>query len=295
MKNPRAFTLVELLVVISIIAILVLLLLPAVNSAREAARLASCKNNLRQLGVAMHNYESAFRELPPGYTYHAGRDGNELGHSWGAKLLPFLEEGNVQANFDFTKPIYDEANRVARETRLSVFLCPTDSISHNAYVTMGPDRFAMASYAANFGPPDLDETQNKREGIFSRNSRTKTRRIIDGMSKTLMIGERQNGPFRLTGSHGDHFEYETTWAAAVRDIDDPSDDHGHMVLFQTGHTPNHPSSDDRDVSAPHRGLAQFLFCDGSVHAIEETIDMGVYAALGTRAGRESSELMRELF
>ena len=83
-----------------------------------------------------------------------------------------------------------------------------------------------------------------------------------------MVGERENGPFRLAGSHGDHFEYETTWAGAVRDIDDASDDHGHMVLFQTGHTPNHPRSDDRDVSAPHRGLAQFLFCDGSVHAIE---------------------------
>ena len=295
MNRLRGFTLVELLVVIAIIAILVLLLLPAVNSAREAARLTSCKNNLRQLGVAMHSYESAFRSLPPGYSYRANPNGNELGHSWGAYLLPFVEEDNLHTQIDFTKPVYDEVNTIARETRLNVFLCPTDSVSHRSFVIMGDDRFAMASYAANFGPPDLDETQEKNEGVFSRNSRTQTRHIVDGMSKTLMVGERQNGPFRLAGSHGTHFEYETTWAAAVRDIDDPTDDHGHMVLFQTGHTPNHPRSDDRDVSAPHRGVAQFVFCDGSVHAIEESIDMEVYHALGTRAGRESGELLRDLF
>ena len=246
MMRHRGFTLVELLVVIAIIAILVLLLLPAVNSAREAARLTSCKNNLRQLGVAMHSYESAFRELPPGYAYRKGREGNELGHSWGAKILPFVEEATLHEMFDFTKPIYDEVNLVPRVTRLNVFLCPTDNVSHNSYVMMGDDRFAMASYVANFGPPDLDETQTKRAGVFSRNSRTKTKHIVDGLSKTLMVGERENGPFRLAGSHGDHFEYETTWAGAVRDIDDASDDHGHMVLFQTGHTPNHPRSDDRD-------------------------------------------------
>ena len=96
-----------------------------------------------------------------------------------------------------------------------------------------------------------------------------------------MVGERQNGPFRTAGSHGVHIEYETTWAGAVRDIDDNTDDHGHMVLFQTGHTPNHADSDDRDVSASHSGEALFLLCDGSVHSISEDIDEKVYFALGT--------------
>lgn len=88
------------------------------------------------------------------------------------------------------------------------------------------------------------------------------------------------------GVHGNHFEYETTWVGAVREITDPTDDHGHMVLFQTGHTPNHPLSDDRDVSAPHSGVAQFLMCDGSVHSVRESIDQAVYAAMGTINGGE---------
>ena len=84
-----------------------------------------------------------------------------------------------------------------------------------------------------------------------------------------MVGERQNGLF------------ETAWFGAVRDIDDPTDDHGHMVLFHTGYTPNSPEIDDRDVSAPHAGVAQFLMCDGSVHTVSEDIDLEVYRALGT--------------
>ena len=78
----------------------------------------------------------------------------------------------------------------------------------------------------------------------------------------------------------------STWAASVRDLDDPTDDHGHMTLFQTGHTPNDPLSDDRDVSAAHSGIAQFLLCDGSVHPIGADIDAAVYDSLGTRAGAE---------
>ena len=161
---------------------------------------------------------------------------------------------------------------------------------------MGDERYAMACYVANFGTPDLDEDQEQELGStgrpwgpFYRNSRTKLKEITDGLSHTLMVGERQNGPFRTAGSHGVHFEYETTWAGAVRDIGDNTDDHGHMVLFQVGHTPNHADSDDRDVSASHSGEAQFLLCDGSVHSIPESIDETVYFALGTMNGEEPSK------
>jgi hypothetical protein len=158
----------------------------------------------------------------------------------------------------------------------------------------------MACYVANFGAPDLDEDQEQENsapadtlnrpgpwGPFYRNSRTKLKDITDGTTHTLMAGERQNGPFRTAGSHGVHIEYETTWAGAVRDIDDPTDDHGHMVLFQTGHTPNHPDSDDRDVSASHSGEALFLLCDGSVHSISEAIDEEIYLALGSMNWEET--------
>lgn len=280
------FTLVELLVVIAIIGILVGLLLPAVQAARESARLSQCKNQLRQFGLAMHNYESSFKQLPPGYDYAWSAQGNQLGHSWAAFVLPFLEEPAIYDQIDFDLPVFHPDNQIARETHLALFLCPTDDISPSGFIQMGDDRFAMGCYVANFGPPDLDADQEQRDGVFSRNSATKLSQITDGLANTLMIGERQNGPFRAGIELNNHFEYETTWAASVRDIDDPTDDHGHMTLFQTGHTPNDPLSDDRDVSAAHGGFAQFLRCDGSVHAVSEDIDFDVYAAMGTRAGGE---------
>ena len=281
-----AFTLVEVLVVIAIIATLVGLLVPAVQSAREAARTNTCKNNLKQFGVAMHNYETANKRLPPGYRFVSGPEGNGLGFSWGALLLPFMEEAAVYKEFRFDLPLYDPANLIPREKHLPVFLCPTDPISPNGFVEMGNERYAMACYVGNFGPPDLDATQDKRDGVFSRNSHTGLKDITDGLSKTFMLGERQNGPFRHVGVHGHHFEYETAWAGAIRDVDDPSDDHGHMVLFQSGHTPNAANSDDRDVSSAHQGFAQFLMSDGSVRAVLEAIDVDAYLASSTRAGGE---------
>ncbi len=295
--SQSGFTLVELLVVIAIIGVLVALLLPAIQAARESARKTSCRNNLRQLGVGMHNYETSFQRLPGGYSYAKGTQGNALGFSWTTMLLPFIEESSKYERINFKLPIYDPINASVREMHIQTLLCPTDDVSPSGFVEMGDERYAMACYVANFGTPDLDEDQEQELAVtgrpwgpFYRNSRTKLKEITDGLSSTLMVGERQNGPFRTVGSHGVHFEYETTWAGAVRDIGDNSDDHGHMVLFQTGHTPNHADSDDRDVSASHSGEAQFLLCDGSVHSIPESVDETVYFALGTMNG---AELVRE--
>ena len=176
----RGFTLVELLVVIAIIAMLVSLLLPAVQSARSAARRSGCKNNLRQLGIAMHNYEASFSSFPPGYEYEHAPSGNAKGYSWGFHLLPFLEQSNVYDRFDVKRPIHDTANVLPREQHLQVFLCPSDSVSQNGFVPMGSsERYAMASYVGNFGPPDLDEIQEQRLGVFSRNSEIQTAHIKD--------------------------------------------------------------------------------------------------------------------
>ena len=269
-------TLIELLVVIAVIGLLVGLLLPAVQAARSAARRISCDNNLKQLGLALHNYESALRRWPSGYVYKYGVDGNQAGFGWGAMILPYMEQSSIYQTLDFKVPVFNLRNAVIREMHLASFLCPEDGVSSTSFVEMGDEKYAMASYVASFGPPDLDERQEKRDGIFSRNSWTRLAEITDGLSNTIACGERQNGPFRRAGVHGPHFSYETTWAGAVREISDPTDDHGHMVLFQTGHTPNNPYSDDRDVSAPHVGYANFLFADGSVRLIIEQIDLTVY-------------------
>jgi prepilin-type N-terminal cleavage/methylation domain-containing protein len=287
-RRRPGFTLIELLVVIAIIAVLIALLLPAVQQAREAARSASCKNNLKQIGLAFHNYHDTHLVFPPGYLYRESPldSSNVAGFGWGAMLLPALEQSNIYDQFKWNLPIYHVLNRAPREEHLTVFLCPSDSVSGNRWVQMAGERFAMASYVASFGPPDLDADQEQRDGVFSRNSHTRVKDVLDGMSHTLFGGERVNGPFRNGGVHGNHFEYETNWAGAVRDDMDPTDDHGHMVLFQTGHVPNSPLSDDRDVSAPHQGYAQFLLGDGSVRPINQHIDFGLYTALGTRVGRE---------
>ena len=300
-RQKKAFTLVELLVAIAITGILVALLLPAIQAAREAARRTSCKNNLKQIAVAMHNFESAFGKLPPGYEYSAGPQGNSRGYSWGVRLLPYMELGSLYDRIAFDKPVFDSINAAVREQHIQILLCPTDDVSPSGFVEMDNERYAMACYVANFGTPDLDEDQGQVRGHsnplgpfsrpwgpFYRNSATKLCRITDGLSQTLMVGERQNGPFRVEGVHGPHFEYETTWIGAVRDIDEPTDDHGHMVLFQTGNVPNAPESDDRDVSASHAGVAQFLMCDGSVHTVSEDIDLQVYRALGTMNQAETT-------
>ena len=293
--SHRAFTLVELLVVIAIIGLLVALLLPAIQAARESARKTSCRNNLHQIGVALHNYESAFRKLPPGYKYVSSPAGNALGHSWTDMVLPFMELKDIADRIDFKKPIFDPVNALAREIHIDTLLCPTDDLSPTGFVEMGDERYAMACYVANFGTPDLDDDQEQKLdptgrpwGPFYRNSQTRLKEITDGTAKTLMVGERQNGPFRQSGVHGVHFAYETTWAGAVRELTDPTDDHGHMVLFQTGHTPNSPLSDDRDVSASHSTEALFLMCDASVHSISENIDEKVYLGLGTMNRAETA-------
>ncbi len=286
------FTLIELLVVIAIIGLLVALLLPAVQQAREAARRTQCRDHLKQLALALHNYHDAHQTLPSGYVYRpdfsTSPPNNGAGFSWGAMILPYIEQSSVYHELNWNVAIYHAANETPRKRHLKVFLCPNDSKSDGGFLEMGPlpEYYAMASYVACFGPPDLDDTQEKRDGMFSRNSRTRFGDVTDGLSNTLMLGERENGPFRKGIPHGVHFTYETNWSGAVRDWDEPDDDHGHMILFQSGHVPNDGFSDDRDVSAPHVGYANFAFGDGSVRGLTENIDFGLYQSLSTRAGGE---------
>ncbi|QDU79404.1 hypothetical protein Pla110_11140 [Polystyrenella longa] len=305
-----AFTLVELLVVMAIISVLLGLLLPAVQQAREAARRTTCRNKLRQIGIALHGYESLHRVMPPGYLYMNGEDyqaltgdlpdrtdeDNQLGFAWGAYVLPFLEQDNYYAMIDFERPPFDTANAEIRETQLGFFHCPSDTYSPDNWVVRDDtdpndvERYATSSYCASWGPAtssvNLDATPELAEGVFYRNSATKIKDIQDGTTHTIAIGERTNGP--IMGGLPPHPSFETSWLAAVRDIDTPGDDHGHMVLFDGQFTPNTavgPGA-DRGVSAPHTSYGLFLFCDGSVHPVTENISVEVYSNLLTINGNE---------
>ena len=299
LRTRCGFTLIELLVVIAIIAILIALLLPAVQQAREAARRSSCRNKMKQLILGLHNYESTHGLLPPGYLHKpdpGGSGANHMGFSWGLMILPQLEQTSLYDSFNVNVPVFDVVNRVPRERHLAVFLCPTDPYSDGHYVVRDDsvtpvEQYAAASYAANWGPStatvNLDDTPTQSRGVFYRNSRTHFRDITDGLSSTLAIGERTNGPIPLsTPTPGGHTVFETAWCAAVREVTDPSDDHGHMVLFETRYRPNELDGDDKGLSAPHVGACQFALCDGSVQSISENIDANVYNGLGTRSGQE---------
>lgn len=293
MKAPprrTGFTLIELLVVIAIIGVLTALLLPAVQNARESARRTECRNHLKQFGIALHSYAEAHQVLPPGYFYKPDPVGNAMGFGWGSVILPMLEQRSLHQQFDFKLPVWDNANMIPRMRRLPSFLCPSDPVSPQEFVSMGgppAELYAMGCYVANFGPPDLDDNQEQRDGVFSRNSATKFGHITDGLSQTLFVGERVNGPFRVAASHGVHFAYETTWCCAVREATDPTDDHGHMVLFHTGHPPNDAQSDDRDVSSAHETVSHFLMGDGRVRGLNSSMNFDVYQALSTRSGHEN--------
>jgi prepilin-type N-terminal cleavage/methylation domain-containing protein len=131
-SQNRGFTLVELLVVIAIIAILVALLLPAVNAAREAARASQCRNNMKQIALALINFETATRKFPPSSTWPQGtvpesNSNIRLGPNWVILVLPYMEEQSLHSQFKLNQPINDPVNAIPRGATISTLLCPTDS------------------------------------------------------------------------------------------------------------------------------------------------------------------------
>lgn len=268
----RGFTLIELLVVIAMIGMLIALLLPAVQAAREAARRIQCTNNLKQIGIALHNYHDRVGAFPPGYVSRIANDGTDDGPGWGwaACLLADLEQASLHAGIHFDLDIGDATNATARTTSLSAHLCPSDGRSG----TFNPDDSAAivahASYAGCFGSNELENEPGLGNGMFYRNSRTRGAEVTDGLSNTLMVGERARR------------NSVSTWPGAVPDADEaPS-----LVLGDTGTTPNSPHADADDFSSRHPHGANFLFADGSVHPIRNTINPAVWNSLATRAGGE---------
>jgi prepilin-type N-terminal cleavage/methylation domain-containing protein/prepilin-type processing-associated H-X9-DG protein len=282
MSNRRGFTLIELLVVIAIIGVLVGLLLPAVQSAREAARRTQCTNNLKQIGLALQGYHDAYQRLPMGYSYRAGYDWGGFG--WGAAVLAQLEQAPLFAALNFDLPVWTVDNATVATARIGSYVCPSDDTSQDGELDRDGLRFALGSYVASFGPGDMDfGDPADRRGLFSRNSSTRFAEIRDGLSMTLAASERHNGRFNVL-SDGGHLYAETVWIGAIKE--EPDDDHGHTCLFQAGHTPTSLEMDDRDAASRHAGGTHFVFGDGSVRFLKNSIALDVYRALSTRNGGE---------
>jgi prepilin-type N-terminal cleavage/methylation domain-containing protein len=294
MRNRDAFTLIELLVVIGIIGILIALLLPAVQKVREAANRAKCSNNLKQIGLALHNYHDRMGSLPPGYYDVATWPQDDQGPGWGwaSFLLADLEQDALEQQIDFKLNVGSSSTAIigARSMFLKVFRCPSDPYAGTTFTVTdgGTESWVLAhgSYVACNGNDGVDDTTTPpHTGAFVRATQGfRIADITDGLSNTFFVGERCT---TMSWS---------TWAGAVTGAQDPSvrspgDYSGAsaLVLGHCGpHLPNDQIVTDADaMSSGHTGGVQFLFGDGSIRPINNAISQPVYDALATRSGSET--------
>jgi prepilin-type N-terminal cleavage/methylation domain-containing protein len=278
----RAFTLIELLVVIAIIAVLVSLLLPAVQQAREAARRTQCKNNLVQLGLALLNYEMAHERLPPGSVdpnrpirneakgYHVG---------WMVQILPYIEQGSTFQHFDFSVGVYDPANKAPADVRIASFLCP----SHwGGRSSTGVTTYAGVHHDVE-APIDVDNN-----GVLFLNSSIRARDIRDGFSNTIFVGELIDLPDGLGWASGTRATLRNAGGGIANAANARPGTGGAAPIppVAPGADPEARLLQVGGFSSPHAGGAQFSVGDGSVRFINQTINPTVFKNLANRADGE---------
>jgi len=298
--SRAAFTLIELLVVIAIIAVLIALLLPAVQQAREAARRSQCINNLKQLGLALHNYHDTHNVFPPGWIGVENNiphmEGNS-GFAWGAHVLPYVDQGPLYNQLNVNQPCHDPAfNAAALNAVLPVFRCPSDpspefwQIPEEADPTVFLARLPSANYVGNFGtegPEDLcgaapyPAAQCRGDGVFQHNSNTRMRDIVDGSSNTIFVGEHRTDTRAATVA-ATGFPWHSTWVGFVPEGAEAAA----RFLGVADHTPNHPDLHMEDYSSWHTGGVHLLFGDGRVRFVNENVDYQLFQGSATRAGGE---------
>lgn len=254
---PRSgMTLVELLVVIAIIGILVGLLLPAVQAAREAARRIQCQNNMRQTGLALQNYQSALRTLPPGCLQWRPYRGNPKlkNFAWSALILPFMEEKNLHQLVNFDVAFDHPLNELAAKTSVSMYLCPTVPTRVTAR--------GRTDYGGLYGQR-ITTTQNTNNGVLIYDRPIPYREIVDGITNTMAVAEDTGGP-------------EGEWI------------NGSNVFEQSGPI-NDPKAwvGDNEIRSKHTGGAMVLYCCGRTQYLSQSIHKNILAALITRADGET--------
>jgi len=310
-RPHRGFTLVELLVVIAIIGVLVALLLPAVQSAREASRRTQCMNNLRQIGLALHTYHDTFRVFPPSYLNVPGGspnmgppdpDNGDAGPGWTALMLilPQMEQANLYNAFDLNTPAWSSKNATLAQTTVPAYICPSANHHPKTYRIIDDSAktlatFARGHYVANAGRLDVwDEPaadlSRIADGPFYRNSRTRMADITDGLSNTVFFGEQ-------TPTHND-----STWVGIVaRSVTCPTpkfafvdcDAAAAQINVHSGpginefppiiHPPNSNFGYVDEMYSDHASGGNVLLGDGSVRFASKTMNGATWAALATRA------------
>ena len=321
-RLKSGFTLIELLVVIAIIAILIALLLPAVQQAREAARRTQCKNNLKQIGLALHNYLDVYRVFPPSISSDIStRD--TPGGEWSihARIMPFIEEANLYNQADLSLSYGDPANAGIAAQRVGAYLCPSD-IGDQARTSNGVAIHYPLSYGFNGGTWNVWDNTTRRggDGAFHPNSRFGTQHFTDGTSNTLGFAEvKAFTGYNRDGSAGTNVIPDNVAAveALVGSGGSNKSNSGHTEwvdgrVHQTGMTTTLPPNsdvavpgqaseglgdytscrEDKSCTGPtyaavtarsyHTGVVQVTLMDGSTRSISDNLDLGVWRNLGAR-------------
>ncbi|HEY7159263.1 MAG TPA: DUF1559 domain-containing protein [Gemmataceae bacterium] len=321
-KRRRGFTLIELLVVLAIIAVLIGLLLPAVQKVREAASRMSCQNNLKQIGLALHNYHGEHECFPPGYLSDPDNPTmgpvdpqfHDAGPGWGwlTFLLPYVEQGNLYHSLNRNLPCYDPANAAVR-TPLKNFRCSSDfgggnpAFGDTVKVMDVNERalaiFGRSNYVHNVGQSTLwcswpcDMQPN---GAMYRNSKTRVADVTDGLSQTVFVGERSSNLADSVWPGVVPFSTHFAWPpfASVgtgginRDYDGPGafvGAHGGPCPYEDPvviHPPNSPLGHGDQMQSGHNGGANILMGDGSVRFYSDGHKLSTWAYLSSRNGGE---------
>jgi prepilin-type N-terminal cleavage/methylation domain-containing protein/prepilin-type processing-associated H-X9-DG protein len=327
----RGFTLIELLVVIAIIALLIALLLPAVQQAREAARRTQCRNNLKQIGLALHNYHDTTNTFPPGmFGWPGTQEGAEWG--WGTMILPYLDQSPLYnsiaaspggtsphvnspaAGFNAVMTSFNPQN-VLLQTQLSVYRCPSDPGNGVVMIPAGGLNGSVRQNTYTYGRSNYPGVMGSSwsgvggllisDGTFAESSSIRIRDYTDGTSNTFVVGERQS-PTRMGSGYAGG---DTIWCGANDDINPLADWQGFAIhLGMCDPTcplnlvsPNPPSVANSQIytgfGSAHVGGASFLFADGSVKFISNSIASGPVGVAGSTyqnlANRNDGQVLGE--
>jgi len=310
----KGFTLIELLVVIAIIAILIALLLPAVQQAREAARRTQCKNNLKQLGLALHNYHDLYNVFPPSYLILPGGNATmgpassttgDAGPGWTALalLLPQIEQANLYNSLNVNLPCWNSQNSTLVQRQIPAFLCPSALNGSGVYPVVDGSgnvmaTFARGNYVASAGRIDVwDETaadlSSIADGVFYRNSHTAMRDVTDGLTNTVFFGEQT--PYHSNSTWVGIVPNSVTcptpqFAYAGCDAAAPQINvHSGPGILESPpiiHPPNSNFGYVDEMYSQHDSGGHVLLGDGSVRFASKFMDGVLWSSLATRAGNE---------
>jgi prepilin-type N-terminal cleavage/methylation domain-containing protein/prepilin-type processing-associated H-X9-DG protein len=323
MRRPRpAFTLIELLVVIAIIAVLIGLLVPAVQKVREAANRASCENNLKQIGLALHNYEGSFKHFPPAGVYPVKQTSPDT-YSIHARILPYIEQSNLYKLVDLKAPAISQPDVVMQ--RIATYLCPSE-INDHARTDSTPVRYPL-SYGANVGTWFVldPSTGQGGDGAIPMNRALRVADFTDGVSNTVGFAEVKaytsyllgtglpstlNAPppaspaelLALGGSlkanvahtgwtEGQTFQTGVTFVFTPNTRVIYTDSSGNKydvdyVSNRDGSSATKLSYDAMTARSYHPGVVNVLLMDGSVRIVANEITLNTWRALATRSGNE---------